>query len=163
MDEMQYPHEMGKWVSNEPHFQRVWQFYRDHTLKSKIAEAVNAGKITQGDSDTAVKFLGGKRTLNVAPFVMTKTGLRNDLAETEEFLTTDKVMSAIGMNTIALTKPTAESFESQFWSNFDGQFTLTEIGMREELPVFITDPTNRMKVEAIMDGRADALDAEETK
>jgi hypothetical protein len=24
MEEMQYPHEMGKWVSQEPHFQRVW-------------------------------------------------------------------------------------------------------------------------------------------
>jgi len=35
--------------------------------------------------------------------------------------------------------------------------------MREELPYFITDPANRMKVEAIMEGRADALEAEETK
>ena len=94
---------------------------------------------------------------------MTKTGLRKDLANTEELLTTDKVMSAIGMNTIELTTKTAETFESQFWSNFDGQFTLTELQMREDLPVFITDPSNRMKVEAIMDGRADALDAEETK
>jgi hypothetical protein len=23
-EEMLYPHEMGKWVSQEPHFQRVW-------------------------------------------------------------------------------------------------------------------------------------------
>lgn len=35
--------------------------------------------------------------------------------------------------------------------------------MREELPMFIVDPTNRQKVEAIMEGRATALDAEETK
>jgi hypothetical protein len=35
--------------------------------------------------------------------------------------------------------------------------------MREDLPYFITDPSNRLKVEAIMDGRADALEAEETK
>jgi hypothetical protein len=26
--------------------------------------------------------------------------------------------------------------------------------MREEIPAFISDPSNRMKVEAIMDGRA---------
>ena len=119
--------------------------------------------MTQSDSDVAIKFLGGKKTLNVAPFVMTKSGLRKDLADTEEYLTTDKVMSAVGMNTIPLTNLTAETYESQFWSNFDGQFKLTEIEMREDLPVFITDPSNRMKVEAIMDGRADALDAEETK
>jgi len=112
MEEMKYPHEMGKWVSNEPHFQRVWQYYRDHTLKAKIADAVNAGKLTQNDSDVAIKFLGGKKTLNVVPFVMTKSGLRNDLADSEEYLTTDKVMTAVGMNTIPLTKLTAENFES---------------------------------------------------
>lgn len=113
--------------------------------------------MTQSDQDVAIKFLGGRRTLNVAPFALTKAGLRKDLAGSEEFLTTDKVMTAIGMNTIELTRLTAETFESQFWTNFDGQFTLTEIQMREDLPVFITDPSNRMKVEAIMDGR------EETK
>jgi len=36
--------------------------------------------------------------------------------------------------------------------------------MREELPFFITDPSNRMKVEALMDGRTDAaLEQEETQ
>jgi len=163
MEDFQYPHEMGKWINQEPYFQRLWQYYRDHTLKAKIANAVETGKITAEDSATAVKFLGGKKNLTVAQFVMAKNGLRPDLASDESFLTTDKVMTAVGMNKIPYDTTTAEPYEVQFWGNFDGQFNLTEIQMRDELPYFITDPSNRMKVQAIMDGRADALEAEETK
>jgi len=73
-------------------------------------------------------------------------------------------MEAIGMCQIPITKLTSESFEDQFWTNFDGQQGLTELQMREELPFFITDPSNRMKVEALMEGRNDAaLDQEETQ
>jgi len=35
----------------------------------------------------------------------------------------------------------------------DVTFNLTEIGLKEELPYFVTDPSNRIKVEAIMQGR----------
>lgn len=62
-------------------------------------------------------------------------------------------MKAIGLNKIKLTKKTAEDYESQFWSNFDVTYNLTEIGLKEELPYFVTDPSNRLKVEAILSGR----------
>jgi hypothetical protein len=36
--------------------------------------------------------------------------------------------------------------------------------LKEELPYFVTDPSNRMKVEAIIQGKSDAyLDVEQTK
>lgn len=164
MEDFQYPHEMGKWVSNEPHFQRIWQYYREHTLKSAVSDAVAEGKISSDDAATFAKFVGAKHSITVAQYVLAKQGLRPDLAQDETFLTTDKVMSAIGMTDIPLNNLTAEPYEVQFWNNFDGQFNLTEIQMREELPYFITDPTNRMKVEAIMEGRTDAhLETEETQ
>lgn len=94
---------------------------------------------------------------------MAKNGLRPDLANNESYLTTDKVMTAIGMTAESVSLLTAEPLEQQFWNKFDIQHSLTEIKMREELPMFIVDPTNRQKVEAIMEGRATALDAEETK
>mgnify|MGYP001316060774 FL=1 len=154
---------MGKWISNEPYYRRIWQYYRDHTLKAKISHAVKSGKITDADQATAVKFLGGAKNFNVSAYVMAQQGLRPDLVNDEAYLTTEKVLNVVGMNTIPLTNLTAEPYETQFWNNFDGQFNLTEIQMREDLPYFITDPSNRLKVEAIMDGRADALEAEETK
>lgn len=92
--------------------------------------------------------------MSVSSFVLAKKGLRPDVAGSEEFAATDRVMEAIGMNEIELDKNTAEDFENQFWSNFDGVFNLTEVSMREEIPAFISDSSNRMKVEAIMDGRA---------
>jgi hypothetical protein len=164
MEDFQYPHEMGKWVSNEPHFQRIWQYYREHTLKFAVQDAVAEGKITESDAATFAKFVGTKSNMTVAQYVLAKQGLRPDLAQDESFLTTDKVLNAIGMTQIPLSNLTAEPYETQFWNNFDGQFNLTEIQMREELPYFITDPTNRMKVEAIMNGRSDAhLETEETQ
>ena len=164
MEDFQYPHEMGKWVSNEPHFQRIWQYYREHTLKSAVSDAVAEGKITEGDAATFAKFVGARHNMTVQQYVLAKQGMRPDLANDEDFLTTDKVMTAIGMTEIPLSNLTAEPYEVQFWSNFDGQFNLTEIQMREELLYFITDPTNRMKVEAIMEGRSNAhLETEETQ
>lgn len=164
MEDFQFPHEMGKFVSQEPHFQRIWQYYREHTLRSAVDSAVTAGKITSEDAQTFAKFIGQKHHLSVQQYVLAKQGLRPDLANDESFHTTDKVMSAIGMTSIPLSQLTAEPLEHQFWTNFDGQYQLNEISMREELPMFITDPTNRMKVEAIMAGRQDAhLEAEETK
>jgi hypothetical protein len=62
-------------------------------------------------------------------------------------------LKAIGLNKIKLTNKTAEDYESQFWSNFDVAYNLTEIGLKEELPYFVTDPSNRLKVEAILSGR----------
>ena len=63
-----------------------------------------------------------------------------------------------------MTNKTSEDYESQFWSNLDVTFNLTEIGLKEELPYFVTDPSNRMKVEAIIQGKSDAyLDVEQTK
>lgn len=164
MEDFQFPHEMGKQISSEPHFQRIWKYYRDHSLKNAIDGAAADGKCALEDANTAKKFIGTKHNISLAAYCYTKQGLRPDLENDEAFLATDRVMKAIGMQEIPITILTAESFEDQFWSNFDGQNGLTELQMREELPFFITDPSNRMKVEALMDGRTDAaLEQEETQ
>ena len=87
----------------------------------------------------------------------TKAGLRKDAANDEGYLALDKVMEAIGMNKISWNQDTAEDPESQFWNNVDNTYNLTEVQMREDIPLFLTDPNSAMKAEAIMDGR------EETK
>jgi len=35
-ENMLYPHEMPKQIPEEAHFQRVWQYYREHTLRNAI-------------------------------------------------------------------------------------------------------------------------------
>lgn len=36
-EDMVFPHEMAPRISDEPHFQRVWQHYREHTFKCRLA------------------------------------------------------------------------------------------------------------------------------
>ena len=49
-----------------------------------------------------MKLLGAKHHLSVSSYVLAKKGLRPDVAGSEEFAATDRVMEAIGMNEIAL-------------------------------------------------------------
>lgn len=63
---MLFPHEFPKRVPQEAHFQRVWQHYREYSLRSAISDAVNGGRLTQGDADSALRFLSGGRTLSVS-------------------------------------------------------------------------------------------------
>lgn len=150
-----YPHEAGKIVPDEPHFQRIWHLYRVHTLKKAIAKAVEEGKISQGDADAAHKFLEIKNSVSINSWVMAKTGHRPDLEQDESYLATDRVLSSIGIN-MDFSILTAQHYEGQFWANFDSVYQLQEIEMKEELPYFITDSSSRMQAQAL-------LDQEETK
>lgn len=112
----------------------------------------------------AGKFLGAKGSqMHVANYVYTKAGLRPALENDEGFLAADRVMGAVGMNDVAIDLNTAEDPETQFWTNVNGTFKLTEADMKSNLAIMITDPSNRMKVEAIMEGRAGYLEEESTK
>jgi len=44
--DMVYPHEVAKQITNEPHFRRVWQHYREHIFKQRLAYLVDDGVIT---------------------------------------------------------------------------------------------------------------------
>ena len=153
-EDFMFPHEMGAQISTEPYFQRLWKYYREHTLKQQIELAVSEGSVSAADAEAAQRLLGARHHLSVTSYVLAKQGLRQDIADSDDFAATERVMEAIGMNDVALTMDTAEDYESQFWSNFDGVYNLTEVALREEIPYFITDTSNRMKVEAIMEGRA---------
>ena len=145
-------HDMPKFVTKEPHFQRVWITYQQQTLRNAIADGVASGAISHEDSAAAIKFLGSSRnTLAVNQFYQAQAGRRPDLAGTEGFEATERVFNAIGLGDFQASNLTAEGFDSQFWTHFDQRFNLTEISMREELPNLIANPANRMKVEAIIE------------
>lgn len=62
---MLFPHEMPRQVSQEAHFQRIWRFYREFSLRNAVADAVNGGRVSQQDADSAFRFLGTGRSLSV--------------------------------------------------------------------------------------------------
>lgn len=80
---MLFPHEMPKPVCQEAHFQRVWRYYREYSLRTSIQDAVNNGKLVQQDADSALKFLGQKNNLSCTQYVLASQGLRPDLANDE--------------------------------------------------------------------------------
>lgn len=161
---MIYPHELPKPINQEAHFQRLWRVYQTHTLKSEAKAAVEAGKVSQEDLEAAGRFLGAKGTrLSVTEYIYTKMGARPNMAEDEGFLAADRVMTAIGMNQIDYTTTTALDPEGQFWRQVNNVFALSEVGLKQDLAIMITDPANKMKVDAIMDGKAGYLEEETTK
>lgn len=76
---MLYPHEMPKQVSTEAHFQRVWTYYREHTLKNAIQSAVDSNNLSSEDASAALKFLGSRHHISVTQWVFAKQGHRSDL------------------------------------------------------------------------------------
>jgi hypothetical protein len=113
--------------------------------------------------EAALKYLGAKGSqMSVANYAYAKAGARPALREDEGYLAAERVLTAVGMN-LPISLATAMDPESQFWSNVDNTFQLSEVGMKKDLAIMITDPSNRMKVEAIMEGRAGYLEEESTK
>lgn len=75
-----------------------------------------------------------------------------------------KVLDRMGLGRISIDTHTSNPYELQFWEQFDILMELNEQEMLKELPVFVTDPNNRAKVEALLEGRKrDAIGHEETK
>lgn len=72
-------------------------------------------------------------------------------------------MEKLGLDHIEIDRKSAQPYEEQFWEQYDLIQGLTEEEMRNELPYFITDPTNQAKVEALLSGRKSALGHEESQ
>lgn len=73
-------------------------------------------------------------------------------------------MEKLGLDHIEIDRKSAQPYEEQFWEQYDVIQDLSEEEMRKELPVFITDPSNQAKVEALLAGRPNAsIPAEHTQ
>ena len=146
-EDFAYPHEYAKQVSTEPHFQRLWKYYRSEHLSNLINDAVSKGQVSDSDASEARKFLGTKHHMSVTAYVFQKSGLRHDLADDEGYLATDRVMRALGAEVDYTTK-TSEDFESQFWTHFDENQNLSEKEMRKLIPLIVSDPQTRLRIES---------------
>ena len=165
MDEIVFPHEHMKPVSQEPHFQRIWQYYREHSLRLRFEFLKEQGKITEADADAFEEFINLAGFPSVTLYLIgTHYTDQEHLKEIEGFQATKRVFEAMQLNEIPIDTNSSETPESQFWRQMDFLFELTEEGLMEELPYFITDPRQQDKVNAIIEGRLqDALPTESTR
>ncbi len=72
-------------------------------------------------------------------------------------------MEKFGLDHVEVDRKSAQPYEEQFWEQYDYVQELTEAEMRRELPNFVTDPSNRVKVEALLSGRKALPSADETQ
>ena len=165
-EDMMFPHEMPPKLSDEPHFQRVWQHYREHMFKSRFSDCCEEGLISEEDAQKFTNFVGMTNHPTFNLFILAKAGKLAHLEHDEGYQATIRVLDTMGLNKIQFTQLTAMPTEEQFWQQFDGFYQLTESGMRKELPNFISDPSNLAKVAALLEQGTspdEALPIEETR
>lgn len=71
---MVFPHEMAPKISTEPHFRRVWQSYREHSLRLRLAAAIENGDISQEDANAMSRFVGLAGTPSFNIYILARTG-----------------------------------------------------------------------------------------
>lgn len=158
-ENMVFPHEQAPQISDEPHFRRVWQHYREHMFRLRFAQLVEAGEIAESDASDMSRWidLAGHPTFSI--YIMARQGQLDHLQNDEGFQATMRVLDTMGLGAIQLSPHSAQPAEEQFWEQFDGVYQLTEQEMKRELPNFVTDPSNRAKVEALMEGHQESIKA----
>lgn len=149
-EDMVYPHEHQRYLSEEPHFRRVWQHYREHMFKLRFSYLVEEGKISESDAAAFRDYVDLNGGASFTSYIYASMGL---LQQDAGFEAAARVMEALGLNTVQICRKTAQPYEEQFWDQYDVIFELTEDGMAREIPTFVTDPSNKAKVEALLAGR----------
>lgn len=149
-EDMIMPHEMAPKISEEPHFQRVWQHYREHAFKVRFAEAVDEGRISEDDARMFNNFVGMTNHPSFGIFALAKAGKLAHMERDESFQASMRVLDAMNLGDIEIEQTTAMPPEEQFWQQIDGFLQLTEKDMRKQMPYFITDKANQAKVEALL-------------
>ena len=73
-DDIVYPHEHQSYISDEPHFRRVWQHYREHTFKARFAHLVDQGDISQEDASNFKDFINMANVPSFNLYIYAKLG-----------------------------------------------------------------------------------------
>ena len=149
-EDIVFPHEQSPRITNEPHFRRVWQHYREHTFKLRYAMLVDSNSVSKADADAFSKFVGLNGTPAFTLFISAKLGKLEHLKDDAGYQATTRVLSALGFDNIQFDTHTAEPLEEQFWQQFDGLYQLSEHELRQDLHLIVLDPSNRAKVEALL-------------
>ena len=150
-EDMVFPHELPAQVPDEPHFQRVWQHYREWTFKAALQHGIESQALSQEDVEAFSNFVGLSGTPTFSLFVLISQGKLAHLEREEGYQATLRVLKGLGMDKIEWDDKSAKPAEEQFWGQFDSAFDLTEAEMRKALPSFVTDENNRAQVQAFLE------------
>lgn len=119
-------------------------------FKLRFAYLVEEGKISESDAAAFRNYVDLQGDGSFTSYLYTNLGL---YPAQEGFESAARVMEALGLSRVEIDRKSAQGYEEQFWDQFDVIFELSEEGLAKELPVFVTDPSNKAKVEALIASR----------
>ena len=132
----------------------MWQHYRVHTFKLRLSNLVAENHITEEDSEAVRRFLSLNRgTPRLTTYLYARLGRLPNIEQDADYQVTQKVFEKLGLNHIDIDRKTAQPYEKQFWEQYDILQKLTDSEFRQDLPLLVTDPANRAKVEALLEDR----------
>lgn len=158
-EDMVYPHEHQGFLNEEPHFRRVWQHYREHIFRLRFAYLVEEGIISEADAAAFRDYVDLNGGASFTSYIYASFDL---IPKDPNFAAAARVMEALGLARVDIDRKSAEPYEEQFWTQFDVIMELSEEGLARELPVIVTDPANKARVEALIAGRKGQLGQEAT-
>lgn len=110
-EDLVFPHEIPAHLSTEPHFQRVWQHYREHMFRLRFAQLVEAQEISEQDAQTFSRWVGLTEHPTFNIYIMGRTGLLDHLAGDEGYQATMRVMDNMGLGAVKFDRNTAMPME----------------------------------------------------
>lgn len=135
-------------ISQEPHFQRVWNHYRQFQFNSRIQILVEQGNIDQEDVNRAAPFFDATGLPSANMYSLAQRGLLGDVSNEPSYEAFTKILKWVGLDNITFTDTTAQPQEEQFWSQFDAIFQLNEEDLNRYLDVIVSDPATQAKIAA---------------
>ena len=90
-------------------------------------------------------------------------GLADELKHDTAFQAFVKGNGLLNLNQIEYNEHTSQPIIDQFWEQYDLVFGLTEEGLKKDLGVIITDPSDRARVEAILNNKSSGIAKEQTQ
>ena len=152
-----------KYISNEPHFQRVMTHYRQYVFQQNVSKAIDSGLISEDDFNASRAFLNENGLSSGTMISMGEKGLLDGEPGYESF---KRVLNAIGLDDFRIDYTTTKPLEDQILHYFDAKFNITEKGLNQTLPLLVSDERQRVKIESLLEEGGDlstALPQEDTK
>ncbi len=110
-DEIVYPHEQQRYLSDEPHFRRVWQYYREHIFQIRFAKLVESGQVTDAEADAFRNFIDMHNVPSFNLYIYAKLGQLQHLEGDQGYEACKKVMEKLGLGQVDLCRKTAMPYE----------------------------------------------------
>ncbi len=133
----------------EPHFQRTWNHYRRFQFNLRLNHLVESGDLEKSDVEKARQYFDADGMPSPTMIANAQRGVYGDLTDDPAWTAFEKVSKWLGLNLIEFDTSTAEPVDEQYWGQFDQVFELREEEMIKYLPVFVTDPRDHARIEAM--------------